>query len=181
MTATPKPRPLHHSVSSCSEYERCPRRFQYGYVQRLPQDRHVPEAWRVGTVVHRALEVAYQEVAAGTPLPDTRADALAAPLGRVVDRGAGLEHARVDADVGQVAVPVGHDLEGQAAEGCLVGGGAGRLDGSLTVPVPDGGFSGDGASKNSGCTACTTRSGPAQPWVLVALAGLGVVTRRRRR
>ena len=78
MTATPKPRPLHHSVSSCSEYERCPRRFQYGYVQRLPQDRHVPEAWRVGTVVHRALEVAYQEVAAGTPLPDTRADALAA-------------------------------------------------------------------------------------------------------
>lgn len=72
------PRPLHHSVSSCSEYERCPRRFQYGYVQRLPQDRHVPEAWRLGTVVHRALEVAYQEAAAGAPLASTRGDALRA-------------------------------------------------------------------------------------------------------
>jgi len=50
-----------HSVSSTHEYERCPRRYRYAYVDRLPQDRHVPIAWRVGSAVHAALEAAYRK------------------------------------------------------------------------------------------------------------------------
>ncbi|MEY3361316.1 MAG: RecB family exonuclease [Ilumatobacteraceae bacterium] len=71
-------KPLNHSVSSCSEYERCPRRFEYGYVQRLPQDRHVPASWRYGTVVHAALEAAYKQVVMGKPLDATVPTAQAA-------------------------------------------------------------------------------------------------------
>jgi putative RecB family exonuclease len=48
-----------HSVSSTREYERCPRRYRYAYIERLPQDRHVPIPWRVGSAVHVALEAAY--------------------------------------------------------------------------------------------------------------------------
>ena len=49
-----------HSVSSTREYERCPRRYRYAYVDRLPQDRPVPVPWRVGSAIHAALEAAYQ-------------------------------------------------------------------------------------------------------------------------
>ncbi len=49
-----------HSVSSTREYDRCPRRYRYGYVDRLPQDRHVPIPWRIGSAVHAALEAAYR-------------------------------------------------------------------------------------------------------------------------
>ena len=49
-----------HSVSSTREYERCPRRYRYAYVERLKQDRPVPIPWRVGSAVHAALEAAYQ-------------------------------------------------------------------------------------------------------------------------
>lgn len=49
-----------HSVSSTREYERCPRRYRYAYVERLPQDRHVPIPWRIGSAVHAALEAAYR-------------------------------------------------------------------------------------------------------------------------
>jgi hypothetical protein len=45
-----------HSVSSTREYELCPRRYRYAYVERLPQDRHVPIPWRIGSAVHAALE-----------------------------------------------------------------------------------------------------------------------------
>ena len=55
-----RPRLRWHSVSSTREYERCPRRYRYAYVERLPQDRHVPIPWRVGSAVHAALEAAYQ-------------------------------------------------------------------------------------------------------------------------
>ncbi len=49
------------------------------------------------------------------------ADALLAVLGRVVDVGAGVELARVDAKVGELAdVGVGHDLEGQGRERLVV-------------------------------------------------------------
>jgi putative RecB family exonuclease len=54
-----------HSVSSCREYDLCPRRYRFAYVERLPPDRPAPEAWRYGTVVHRALEAAYRARAAG--------------------------------------------------------------------------------------------------------------------
>lgn len=56
-----RPRERWHSVSSTREYERCPRRYRYAYVDRLPQDRHVPPAWRIGTAVHAALEAAYRQ------------------------------------------------------------------------------------------------------------------------
>jgi putative RecB family exonuclease len=49
-----------HSVSSTREYERCPRRYRYAYVDRLPQDRPVPVAWRIGSAIHAALESAYR-------------------------------------------------------------------------------------------------------------------------
>jgi RecB family exonuclease len=49
-----------HSVSSTREYEGCPRRYRFGYVDRLPKDRPVPPTWRFGTVVHAALEAAWK-------------------------------------------------------------------------------------------------------------------------
>lgn len=67
-----------NSVSSCSEYERCPRRYRYGYVDRLPYDRPVPESWRYGTVVHRALEAAYRARGAGAALVTAEPEAIAA-------------------------------------------------------------------------------------------------------
>lgn len=71
-------RPRRHSVSSCREYERCPRRYRYGYIERLPQDRPVPASWRHGTVVHAALEAAYRERQAGRALESAIPVALAA-------------------------------------------------------------------------------------------------------
>ena len=58
-----------HSVSSTREYEGCPRRYRFGYVERRPKDRPVPPTWRFGSVVHEALEAAYQGAMAapGTP------------------------------------------------------------------------------------------------------------------
>jgi RecB family exonuclease len=49
-----------HSVSSTREYEGCPRRYRFGYVERRPKDRPVPPSWRFGTVVHAALEAAWR-------------------------------------------------------------------------------------------------------------------------
>jgi len=59
-----------HSVSSTREYEGCPRRYRFGYVDRRPKDRAVPSSWRFGTVVHAALEAAWRAVmAAGSDAP----------------------------------------------------------------------------------------------------------------
>jgi len=49
-----------HSVSSTREYEGCPRRYRFGYVEKRPKDRPVPPTWRFGTVVHAALEAAWK-------------------------------------------------------------------------------------------------------------------------
>jgi RecB family exonuclease len=49
-----------HSVSSTREYEGCPRRYRFGYVDKRPKDRPVPPSWRFGTVVHAALEAAWK-------------------------------------------------------------------------------------------------------------------------
>jgi len=49
-----------HSVSSTREYEGCPRRYRFGYVEKRPKDRPVPPSWRFGTVVHAALEAAWK-------------------------------------------------------------------------------------------------------------------------
>lgn len=57
----PTDRPRVFSVSSTYEYERCPRRYRYGYVDRVPADRTLaPEHWRFGTVVHAGLEAGYR-------------------------------------------------------------------------------------------------------------------------
>lgn len=58
--ARPSGRDRWHSVSSTREYELCPRRYRYAYVERFPQDRHVPIPWRIGSAVHAALEAAYR-------------------------------------------------------------------------------------------------------------------------
>ena len=51
-------------MSSTRAYLQCPRRYWYGYVARLPEDRPVPPSWRVGSAVHAALEAAYRHQAA---------------------------------------------------------------------------------------------------------------------
>jgi RecB family exonuclease len=56
-------------VSSCREYDLCPRRYRFAYVDRLQQDRPAPDGWRYGTVVHSALEAAYRARADGAPGP----------------------------------------------------------------------------------------------------------------
>ena len=59
--ATPSPKPRVFSVSSTYEYERCPRRYRYGYLDRIPTERAAaPEHWRFGTVVHAGLEAGYR-------------------------------------------------------------------------------------------------------------------------
>jgi RecB family exonuclease len=59
-----------HSVSSTREYEGCPRRYRFGYVERRPKDRPVPPTWRFGTVVHAALEAAWRAaMTAGADVP----------------------------------------------------------------------------------------------------------------
>jgi hypothetical protein len=49
-----------HSVSSCREYDLCPRRYRYAYIDREPARRDVPASWRVGSAIHYALEAAYR-------------------------------------------------------------------------------------------------------------------------
>lgn len=51
-----------HSVSSTREYERCPRRYRFAYVERRPYDRPAPVTWRFGSVVHAGLEAAYRHL-----------------------------------------------------------------------------------------------------------------------
>jgi putative RecB family exonuclease len=74
---TPLPAPRRwHSVSSTREYEGCPRRYRFGYVDKRPQDRPVPTTWRFGSVVHEGLEAAYRLAMDRPDLP--RSDRLAA-------------------------------------------------------------------------------------------------------
>jgi CRISPR/Cas system-associated exonuclease Cas4 (RecB family) len=55
-------RPRWHSQSSCSDYERCPRRYWHAYVDRTPTEVRAPQHWRFGTVVHAGLEAAFRAV-----------------------------------------------------------------------------------------------------------------------
>ena len=65
-------------MSSTREYETCPRRYRFGYVERRPKDRPVPPHWRFGTVVHAGLEAAWKGVMADAAT--TPADHLPAAL-----------------------------------------------------------------------------------------------------
>jgi len=49
------------SVSSTTAYETCPRRYRFGYLDRVKVDRGLaPQHWRFGSVVHAGLEAAYK-------------------------------------------------------------------------------------------------------------------------
>lgn len=49
-----------HSVSSTKEYERCPARYRFSYLDRTEPTRHAPSNWRFGSVVHVGLEAGYR-------------------------------------------------------------------------------------------------------------------------
>jgi RecB family exonuclease len=70
-----------HSVSSTREYEGCPRRYRFGYLDKRPQDRLVPSTWRFGSVVHEGLETAYRLAMDQPDLP--RSERLAAATAAV--------------------------------------------------------------------------------------------------
>jgi hypothetical protein len=68
-------------VSSTREYEGCPRRYRFGYLDKRPQDRPVPTTWRFGSVVHEGLEAAYLLAMDRPDLP--RSDRIAAATAAV--------------------------------------------------------------------------------------------------
>jgi hypothetical protein len=70
-----------HSVSSTREYEGCPRRYRFAYLDKRPQDRPVPTTWRFGSVVHEGFEAAYRLAMDRPDLP--RSDQLAAAAAAV--------------------------------------------------------------------------------------------------
>jgi len=79
-----------HSVSSTREYEGCPRRYRFGYVEKRPKDRPVPATWRFGSVVHAALEAAWKaaiDAPLDTPVRDHLPLALAALDAALVKEG----------------------------------------------------------------------------------------------
>jgi RecB family exonuclease len=87
-----------HSVSSTRDYEDCPRRYRFGYVEKRPKDRPVPPTWRFGTVVHAALEAAWKAAMrsdADVPIRAHLGVALAALEVSLVEEG--LEDERVRA------------------------------------------------------------------------------------
>ncbi len=86
-------KPRWHSVSSTREYETCPRRYRFGYVERRPKDRPVPPHWRFGTVVHAGLEAAWKGVMAepAAPLADHLPAAWDAAAAAVTAEGLGPE------------------------------------------------------------------------------------------
>jgi putative RecB family exonuclease len=51
-----------HSVSSTREYEGCPRRYRFCYLDKRPRDRPAPVSWRFGSAVHAGLEAAYRRL-----------------------------------------------------------------------------------------------------------------------
>jgi RecB family exonuclease len=84
---TARSRTRWHSVSSTREYEGCPRRYRFGYVDKRPKDRPVPPTWRFGSVVHEALEAAFRgamETPGSSPADhrDAATSALEAALAR---------------------------------------------------------------------------------------------------
>ncbi len=76
---------------------------------------------------------------------------------------------------------VGPGGGGRTDMGVDPAGGSGPLADAGFAPVPDGGRAGGDGSKGASCGACSTARGPADSWVFLALAGVGVATRRRRK
>jgi RecB family exonuclease len=118
-----------HSVSSTREYEGCPRRYRFGYVEKRPKDRPVPPTWRFGTVVHAALEAAWKaamDAPADVPVHAHRDVALAALEESLVAEG--LEDERERAI----------DVVTRALEVDVVRDGALDPDADLPLPRPVG-------------------------------------------
>ncbi len=107
MTA-PAGRTWWHSVSSTRTYEQCPRRYWYSYVAKVPAERHVPRAWRIGSAVHAALEAAYRHRAARPDAP--LADALPYALDALGSAWEDLELPHADGSAGRAASWVTHSL-----------------------------------------------------------------------
>ena len=62
-------------MSSTREYEGCPRRYRFGYLDKRPKDRPAPVTWRFGSAVHAGLEAAYRQLRlSGTVRGDTSPD-----------------------------------------------------------------------------------------------------------
>jgi RecB family exonuclease len=118
-----------HSVSSTREYEGCPRRYRFGYIEKRPKDRPVPPTWRFGTVVHAALEAAWRaamDAPADVPVHAHRDIALAALEVSLAEEG--LEDERERAI----------DVVTRALEVDVVRDGAVDPDADLPLPRPVG-------------------------------------------
>ena len=118
-----------HSVSSTREYEGCPRRYRFGYIEKRPKDRPVPPTWRFGTVVHAALEAAWRaamDAPADVPVHAHRDVALAALEASLAEEG--LEDERDRAI----------DVVTRALEVDVVRDGAVDPDADLPLPRPVG-------------------------------------------
>ena len=77
MVAVPAPiARVWHSVSSTRQYEECPRKYCFAYVDRVKVERLVPDTWRFGSVVHAGLEAAYIALQAGRPVEEVVATAV---------------------------------------------------------------------------------------------------------
>jgi RecB family exonuclease len=101
-----RPRHRWHSVSSTREYEGCPRRYRFGYLDRRPEDRPAPVSWRFGSAVHAGLEVGYRQL---QEHPDARLGERLAAATRAVE--ASWSELGLDAD----------DEDGRARAAWLVG------------------------------------------------------------
>lgn len=98
------------SVSSTRAYLQCPRRYWYGYIARVAEDRPVPPSWRVGSAVHAALEAAYRHQAAE---PSRRlSDGLTAALTALSDAWQRYELHGTDRSYAQAARWVHQALHG---------------------------------------------------------------------
>ena len=55
-------------MSSTREYEGCPRRYRFGYLDKRPKDRPAPVTWRFGSAVHAGLEAGYRQLRDNPPV-----------------------------------------------------------------------------------------------------------------
>lgn len=119
-----------HSVSSTREYEGCPRRYRFGYVERRPKDRPVPPSWRFGSVVHAGLEAAWK---AAMDAPDVPVSAHLDVAVAALD--AALAKEGLDSDEDRTRAV---DVVTRALEVDVVRDGALDPDADLPLPLPVG-------------------------------------------
>ncbi len=136
---SPAAKPRTFSVSSTYEYERCPRRYRYGYVDRIPAERAAaPEHWRFGTVVHAGLEAGYrhhQAVGYTSNLRHTIPTALDAVGGSWAEEAMPDDpDALARAEAGRRPVPRHHTPRARATSSASSAGSAARPTTASTSP-----------------------------------------------